>query len=241
MRSLGMIVLLALVAGVAACGGASEATSERTAAASTPTAHVDPPTQDSNDQEVEGESSKPVLPEGISTQSGTTYTTDWFTPRMTFRSPPSAYPFFPEVVSERVILLNTESGSLFFANPAKIFDPKSGKLVPAGGDLLEWATSNPHVEVGSPQPVTIGGAKGSEVQGAVVSAPGKAPECDQACLRFTPMGSDDSIYFWRGDRFRFISVNVKGADVAIIVASDKAGFGQAKALSSELLKTLRFH
>jgi hypothetical protein len=50
-----------------------------------------------------------------------------------------------------------------------------------------------------------------------------------------------SIWFAKGDKFRLSSLTVGGQSLAIVVVSDRAGFGQLNDAADELIKTLRFH
>lgn len=230
---------------VAACGGDDTPKAAGAQSSSAPAAAASASAKPASDSGYGGGksngSSRLELQEGITTQSDTDYTTSKLEPRVTFHTPDLAYPFFPEVEAPRGLFFNTESGGLIIFRPAKVFDPATGKLAAAPGDLTEWVTANDHLHAGAVEPVTVAGLKGAQVDAAVISTVGKGGDCELSCIRMAPVTARDSVWFAKSDQFRLISVTYKGAAIGIVEVSNKAGYHQLRSSANKLLKTLRFH
>src|SRR5215212_5685456 len=55
-------------------------------------------------------------------------------------------------------------GSLTFANVKEVFKPGTTNVVEAPKDLVGWLQQHPYLKTSKPQPVTVGGVKGEQLE-----------------------------------------------------------------------------
>src|SRR5215217_1218727 len=74
---------------------------------------------------------------------------------------------------ERLIIESTEEEKgdtlLIFRNPPEAYDPQKPKWVKVNSyeDILSWFQHNPYLKTSNPEPVTVGGVKGVQLETAV--------------------------------------------------------------------------
>jgi hypothetical protein len=116
-----------------------------------------------------------------------------------------------------------EIGTLQFANVKKVFKPGTTNVVEAPKDLLGWLQHHPYLKTSKPQPVTVGGVKGEQLEVLIDHLP-KDPNngyCDpypSGCLDiFNLSGGDQLGYFGKNFNKRRVIVfeDVKGDTVVI--------------------------
>ena len=76
-----------------------------------------------------------------------------------------------------------EIDSLNFANVKEVYKPGTTNVVDAPEDLLGWLQHHPYLKTSKPQPVTVGGVKGEQMEVLVDHLP-KNPNgyCGSDCL-----------------------------------------------------------
>src|SRR5919107_5169965 len=57
-----------------------------------------------------------------------------------------------------------EIGQLHFANVKEVFKPGTTNVVEAPKDLVGWLQHHPYLKTSKPQPVTVGGVKGEQLE-----------------------------------------------------------------------------
>jgi hypothetical protein len=116
-----------------------------------------------------------------------------------------------------------EIGTLQFANVKKVFKPGTTNVVEAPKDLVGWLQHHPYLKTSKPQPVTVGGVKGEQLEVLIDHLP-KDPNngyCDpypSGCLDiFNLSGGDQLGYFGKNFNKRRVIVfeDVKGDTVVI--------------------------
>src|SRR5919106_2039041 len=123
---------------------------------------------------------------------------------------------------ERLIIETTEEvkgGTLFiFRNPPEAYDPQKHKWVNVNSyeDILSWFQHHPYLKTSNPEPVTVGGVKGVELETDVAK---DSPDVVQS-FRYSD-GFEASID--RGAQDRTIILEMKGE-----AASIGAGFPKAQ-------------
>jgi hypothetical protein len=128
----------------------------------------------------------------------------------------------------------------------KVFDPKTGRPVPAPSDIIGWLRANTFLTVGTSVPVTIAGSAGVQVD--VVERKSPTPSdgllyCDDpphSCLRLFQQGSGANLAVARGEQIRFIVFRHAGTTLTIEIDAPRARFPSFMAQVQRLLDTLRF-
>ena len=116
---------------------------------------------------------------------------------------------------ERLIIESTEEvmgGTLLiFRNPPEAYDPQKHKWVNVNSyeDILSWFQHHPYLKTSNPEPVTVGGVKGVQLETDVAK---DSPEDAVKSFRYSD-GFVASID--RGEQSRTIILDMKGEAVSI--------------------------
>ena len=122
---------------------------------------------------------------------------------------------------ERLIIETTEEVKggtlLIFRNPPEAYDPQKHKWVNVNSyeDILSWFQHHPQLETSSPEPVTVGGVKGVQLETDVAK---DSPD-EVMSFRYSD-GFVASID--RGEQGRTIILDMKGEAVSIGVGFPRA-------------------
>jgi hypothetical protein len=113
-----------------------------------------------------------------------------------------------------------EIGSIQFANVKEVFKPGTTNVVEAPKDLVGWLQHHPYLKTSQPQPVTVGGVEGEQLEVLVDHLPEDPGYCGEpsGCLDIFNQGGGDQIgYFARNFNERRVIVlgDVKGDTVVI--------------------------
>jgi hypothetical protein len=145
------------------------------------------------------------------------YHSEEFNPAFSFRvskgwqTPDAAIKETPE----RLIIESTEevkgSTLLIFRNPPEAYDPQKHKWVNVNSyeDILGWFQHHPYLKTSTPEPVTVGGVKGVELETDVAK---DSPEDTVKSFRYSD-GFVASID--RGEESPTIILDMKGEAVSI--------------------------
>jgi hypothetical protein len=115
-----------------------------------------------------------------------------------------------------------DTGFISFANVKEVFKPGTIKVVDAPKDLVGWLQQNPYLKTSKPQPVTVGGVKGEQLEVVVDHLPKDYyGNCGTDCLDiFYQSGGDRIGYFTEGRKRKvFVLEDVKGDTVVIWYAA----------------------
>jgi hypothetical protein len=159
------------------------------------------------------------------------YVTDEFKPAFSFEIVDKGW--VVGGAEERGILdmrQGAEGPVLSFVNEQKVFDPSNpGEMdsVPAPKNLVTWLQRHPYLETTEPQPATVGGVKGVQLD-AVVADDVPASECGEACLGLFVVTLEIPWVVYEKEKVRFIVLeDVGGQRVTIAaeaLAADFEGF-----------------
>ncbi len=123
---------------------------------------------------------------------------------------------------ERLIIESTEEVKggtlLIFRNPPEAYDPQKHKWVNVNSyeDILSWFQHHPYLKTSKPEPVTVGGVKGVQLETDVAK---DSPEDAVKSFRYSD-GFVASID--RGEQDRTIILDMKGEAVSIGVGFPRA-------------------
>ena len=132
------------------------------------------------------------------------------------------------------IQLGYEGGTGFshyvtFANVKEVYKPGTLEVVDAPKDLVGWLQHHPYLKTSKPQPVTVGGVKGEQLDVLVEDLPKDyIGLCDPDCLDIAPLSNDQAAAFFREVNKRKVIVleDVKGDTVMIWFAAPPDEFDE---------------
>src|SRR5215204_1674060 len=145
------------------------------------------------------------------------------------------------------IELGYEGGSevnyLTFANVKEVWKPGTTDVVDAPKDLVGWLQHHPYLKTSKPQPVTVGGVKGEQLEVLVDHLP-KNPNgyCGSDCLDIFTL-SDTGIggYFKEVNKRKVIVLeDVKGDTVVIWYAAPPDEFDEFATEAQKVLDTVKW-
>src|SRR5215211_3158539 len=112
-------------------------------------------------------------------------------------------------------------GTLQFANIKEVYKPGTTDVVDAPKDLVGWLQHHPYLKTSKPQPVTVGGVKGEQLEVLIDHLPKDPGYCGSDCLDIFTL-SDTGIggYFKEVNKRKVIVLeDVKGDTVVIWYAA----------------------
>src|SRR5215204_3178430 len=138
-------------------------------------------------------------------------------------------------------------GTLQFANVKKVYKPGTANVVEAPKDLVGWLQHHPYLKTSKPQPVTVGGVKGEQLEVLIDHLP-KDPDgyCDPnpwGCLDiFNLSGGDELGYFGKNFNKRRVIVlgNVKGDTVVIWYAGPPDTFDKFAPKAQKVVDSVKW-
>lgn len=209
------IPTLLLTLALAACGGASPATSTPTATPATATPATATPTT----------AGVPSLHQGV-LQPGR-YTTTSFQPKLTMTLGEGWEALFQDDEDE---IAFERAGPAFFAitRVSQVVDPTTGRAVAAPDDLAAWLVRHPALDADQPQPATVAGVTGTSLEAAVKSV-------SQMDTFAYPTGN---MHFTAGERVRFYVLPFDGPDLVAVFSTAPTGFDAVAADVKTVLESL---
>ena len=115
-----------------------------------------------------------------------------------------------------------ETGFLTFANIKEVYKPGTQDVVEAPKDLVGWLQDHPDLNTGEPEPITVGGVEGVQLDVLVEDLPEDVyGECGPECVDIAPLSSgEQGVYFREVNKRRVIVLeDVKGETVTIDFAA----------------------
>ena len=112
-----------------------------------------------------------------------------------------------------------ETGFLTFANVKEVHKPgTTDVVVDAPKDLVGWLEHHPYLKTSKPQPATLGGVKGEQIEVLVKDLPQDyIPLCGPDCVDIAPVsnGQEAAIFREGNKRKVFVLEDVKGDTVML--------------------------
>ena len=138
-------------------------------------------------------------------------------------------------------------GTLQFANVKEVYKPGTTNVDEAPKDLVGWLQRHPYLKTSKPQPVTIGGVKGEQLEVLIDHLP-KDPNGDcepvpSGCLDiFNQSGSDQIGYFGKNFNVRRVTVlgDVKGDTVVIWFAGPPDTFDKFAPRAQKVVDSVKW-
>jgi hypothetical protein len=172
------------------------------------------------------------------------YVTDEFKPAFSFEVVDKGW--VVGGAEERGILdlrQGVEGGVLSFVNEQEVFDPSKPREldnVPAPENLVTWLQRHPYLETEQPQPTTIGGVKGMQLD-AVVADDVPASECGDNCLGLFMVTPEIPWVAYEKEKVRFIVLeDVGGERVTIAVEALAGDFEEFLPKAQKVIDTVKW-
>jgi hypothetical protein len=121
-------------------------------------------------------------------------------------------PDFIELASQE------QPGYIRFANIKEVYEPGTQEVVEAPKDLVRWFEHHPNLKTDEPEPITVGGVKGEQIDVLVEDLPEDVNgECGVECVDIAPLsGGEQGVYFREVNKRRvFVLEAVNGETVTI--------------------------
>ena len=151
------------------------------------------------------------------------------------------------------IELGYEGGSevnyLTFANVKEVWKPGTTDVVDAPKDLVGWLQHHPYLKTSKPQPVTVGGVKGEQLEVVVGDLPKDysslcAPSVGAGCVDIAPVSNDAydaAVYFKEvNERKVFVLEDVKGDTVMIWFAAPPDEFDELATEAQKVVDSVKW-
>src|SRR5215216_4949406 len=137
-----------------------------------------------------------------------------------------------------------DTGFISFANVKEVFKPGTIKVVDAPQDLVGWLQQNPYLKSSKPQPATIGGVKGEQLEVLVDHLPKDYYGlCGPDCVDIAPVSNDEyeaAAYFREVNKRRVIVLeDVKGDTLMIWFAAPPDVFDEFAPEAQKLVDSVK--
>ena len=137
-----------------------------------------------------------------------------------------------------------ETGFLTFANVTEVHKPgTTDEVVDAPKDLVGWLEHHPYLKTSKPQPVTLGGVKGEQLEVLVKDLPQDYnPLCGPDCVDIAPVSNAQEAAIFRegNERKVFVLEDVKGDTVMLWFAGPPETFDKFAPKAQKVVDSVRW-
>jgi hypothetical protein len=136
-------------------------------------------------------------------------------------------------------------GFVTFANVKEVYKPGTTDVVDAPKDLVGWLQQHPYLKTSNPQPVTLGGVKGEQLEVLVEDLPedyyGLCGEGLSDCVDIAPLSNDEPAFFKEVNKRRvFVFEDVKGDTVMIWYAGPPNTFDKFAPRAKKVVDSVKW-
>jgi hypothetical protein len=190
------------------------------------------------------------LPEDPKTLRPGTYRSEEFKPSLSFRVGKgwSSSPFLEEA-SDALQITRGQTAGLGFANVQEVYKPTRtvSQIVDAPKDMVGWFQQHPYLQTSKPEPVTVGGVKGLQLEVVVGDRPQNyIPICTSIvgnpnCVDLFRLSTGEPILLVEGDKAGIIVLeDVEGETVTIGFVSPASEFGEHAPEAQKVLESVEW-
>jgi hypothetical protein len=136
-----------------------------------------------------------------------------------------------------------EIGFVTFANVKEVWKPGTYDVVDAPKDLVGWLEHHPYLKTSKPQPVTVGGVKGEQLDVLVEDLPKDYSSlCGPGCVDIAPLSNDEAAAYFREVNKRRVIVleDVKGDTVMIWFAGPPETFDKFAPKAQKVVDSVKW-
>ncbi|MGI9122126.1 MAG: hypothetical protein ACR2FR_04455 [Rubrobacter sp.] len=137
-------------------------------------------------------------------------------------------------------------GFISFANVKEVYKPGTTDVVDAPKDLVGWLQHHPYLKTSKPQPVTLGGVKGEQLDVLVEDLPqdyyGLCGERLSDCVDIAPLSNDEAAAYFKevNERRVFVLEDVKGDTVMIWFAAPPDVFDKFAPRAQKVVESVKW-
>jgi hypothetical protein len=134
-------------------------------------------------------------------------------------------------------------GYLRFANVKVVYKPGTQDVVEAPEDLVGWFEHHPYLKTSRPEPVTVEGVKGVQIDVLVEDLPQDfLGRCGVECVDVAPLsGGEQAVFFKEANKRRVIVLeDVKGETVTIDFSTPVVLFDKFAPKAQKVIDTVRW-
>jgi hypothetical protein len=136
-----------------------------------------------------------------------------------------------------------EPGYLRFANIKEVYEPGTQNVVEAPKDLVGWFQNHPYLKTDEPEPITVGGVEGEQIDVLVEDLPQDfLGRCGVECVDIAPLsGGEQSVFFKEANKRRVIVLqDVKDEMVTIDFSSPVVLFDKFASEAQKVVDTVKW-
>ena len=190
------------------------------------------------------------LPEEPKALRPGTYRSEEFKPSLSFHVGKGWSSSPLEEASDALQITRGQTAGLGFANVQEVYKPTktgSANVVDAPKDLVGWLQQHPYLQTSNPEPVTVGGVKGVELDVVVGDLPkGYNPTCSSIvgnpnCVDLFRLSTGEPILLVEGDKAGIIVLeDVEGETVTMGFVSPASEFGEHAPEAQKVIDTVKW-
>ncbi|MBA2713966.1 MAG: hypothetical protein H0U55_10515 [Rubrobacteraceae bacterium] len=134
-----------------------------------------------------------------------------------------------------------QTGFITFANVKEVFKPGTTNVVEAPKDLVGWLQHHPYLKTSKPEPVTLGGVRGEQLEVLVDHLP-KDPNgyCGSDCLDIAPLSNDEAYFREVNKRRVIVFEDVEGDTVMIWFAAPPDEFDEFAPEAQKVIDSVKW-
>jgi hypothetical protein len=172
------------------------------------------------------------------------YRSEEFKPSLSFRVG-KGWSSTPLEASDLLHVMRGETAGLGFAVIHEVYKPSrtgSPEVVEAPEDLVGWLQDHPYLQTSKPEPITVGGAKGKQLDVVIEDLPDEYyGVCGQDCVDMTKVADGRVLFQPKGERTRLIVLeDVEGETVTVALHSRTTEFDEFTPKAQKVVDSVKW-
>jgi hypothetical protein len=189
------------------------------------------------------------LPEDPKALRPATYRSEEFKPSLSLHVG-KGWSSSPLEAADVLEITRGQTAGLNFTNVQEVYKPTktgSANVVDAPSNIAGWLQQHPYLQTSNPEPVTVGGVKGVEVDVAVGDLPkGYNPTCSSIvgqpnCVDLVRLSTGEPVFVVEGEKVRVIVLeDLEGETVTIGFFSPASEFEEFAPEAQKVIDTVKW-
>ena len=191
------------------------------------------------------EAKKPrPLPEDEKALRPGVYRSEEFKPSLSFKVG-KGWSTVPLEASDSLFIRRGETMDLGFVKPQEVYKPTKGEalqIVDAPKELVGWFQHHPYLQTDKPEPVTVGGVRGEQLDLVVADLPEDySGVCGSDCVGIFRLSTGSQAILAAGEKLRLIVLeDVQGETVALGFVSPASTFDEFAPKAQKVVDTVKW-